>query len=110
MGAVVFLALFVTAILMLTIWCEKTKLGNRVICWFGRKFMNVNLADEFDDDSETKSYFEYEVSSYRLYVKLDGNVSTYTLPSEKEVIRFIRMHKKMYKGNIIRLEKIMKAK
>jgi hypothetical protein len=98
-----------TMLVLLSLWAEKTRFGNQVMNWFGKRFLNVCPYPESDKDDE-ESLFDYEVTGYRLYCKLNGETTVHGFNNEKEVARFINMYKRMYRGKITRLEKIMRAK
>lgn len=100
-----------TLLILLSIWAEKTKFGNQVMNCFGKRFLNVCPYPEAEKDSETvEAIFDYKVVGYRLYTKLNGETTIHSFNTEREVARFINMYKRMYRGKVTRLEKIMRAK
>ena len=100
-----------TLLILVHFWTDKTKLGNYLMNWFGKRFLNICPYPEADKSREKQEpIYDYEVSGYRLYCKLGRETTTYSFSTEREAARFIRMYKRMYRGKIVRLEKIMKAK
>ena len=91
-----------------TLFFEHTRLGRRIMRQFDKWFVKSYIAQNPSDT--TVSLFDYDVAGYRLYCKNDHESMIYTFKTEGEVANFISLYKKTYRGRIVRLEKIMRAR
>lgn len=46
MGALLFVLLFLFLLLIVSIFCENTKIGNRFICWLGKTLFKEDWSQE----------------------------------------------------------------
>lgn len=98
----------VLAVVVVILLLYKSKLGNKFVQWINNRFLNLCI-DAYTDTSKD-DYLDYETFYYRVHYLVNGDASSQSFKTEKELISYLKTFRRFYKGKIVRIEKIMKAK